>query len=363
LKELRKEFIEPLIAQYRGRVVKLIGDGALVEFASAVDGVECAVAIQRGAAEREAPVPEARRITFRIGVNIGDIIVEDGDILGDGVNVAARFEGLAEPDGICIARNVYDQVKAKLDVAFEPMSEHRVKNIAEPVTAYRVNLSAPGRASRRRSVWTQRRWQAAAATVAIVVVLGAGGAWYALWPQLPAPGMPTAAGPAAEEKPVLSLPDKPSIAVLPFRNLSGDTEQEYFADAVMEDIITGLARFRNLFVISSNSSFKYKDQAVDIKEVGRELGVRFVLEGSIRRSADRLRVTTQFIDATTDEHLWAESYDRELTVSNFFEVQDDITQQVVALLGSDQGRLRWTPCSSWRRVMPISAVMLKLKPQ
>jgi adenylate cyclase len=253
LKELRKEFIEPLIAQYRGRVVKLIGDGALVEFASAVDGVECAVAIQRGAAEREAPVPEARRITFRIGVNIGDIIVEDGDILGDGVNVAARFEGLAEPGGICIARNVYDQVKAKLDVAFEPMSEHRVKNIAEPVTAYRVNLSAPGRASRRRSVWTQRRWQAAAATVAIVVVLGAGGAWYALWPQLPAPGMPTAAGPAAEEKPVLSLPDKPSIAVLPFRNLSGDTEQEYFADAVMEDIITGLARFRNLFVISSNS--------------------------------------------------------------------------------------------------------------
>ncbi len=177
LKALRQTFIEPLIADYRGRVVKLMGDGALVEFASAVDAVECAAAIQKGVAEREAVFPEDRRLAFRIGINVGDIIVEDGDILGDGVNVAARLEGLAEPGGICIARNVWNQVKAKLDLAFEPMGEHRVKNIAEPVTVYRVNLDAPGRASGRRSIWARRRWQAAAAVV-LLLALAAGGAWY-----------------------------------------------------------------------------------------------------------------------------------------------------------------------------------------
>jgi adenylate cyclase len=293
LKALRKEFIEPLIADYRGRVVKLMGDGVLVEFASAVDAVECAVAVQRGVAEREAAVPDARRIAFRIGVNIGDIIVEDGDILGDGVNVAARLEGLAEPGEICIARNVDNQVKTKLDLAFEPMGEHRVKNIAEPVTAYRVNLDAPGRASRRSPVWTQRRWQAAAAMVALLVALGAGGAWYARWRLMPAPdattAQPAAVLAAAREGPALPLPNKPSIVVLPFSNLSGDAEQEYFADALTEDIITGLARFRESFVISSNSSLRYKGQAVDIRQVGRELGVRFALEGSVRRLDDRLR--------------------------------------------------------------------------
>jgi adenylate cyclase len=324
----------------------------LVEFASAVDAVECAVAVQRDVAEREASIPENRRIAFRIGVNIGDIIVEDGDILGDGVNVAARLEGLAEPGEICIARNVYNQVKTKLDLAFEPMGEHRVKNIAEPVTAYRVNLDAPGRASRRRPVWTQRRWQAAAAMVALLVALGAGGAWYALWPLMPAPDPTTTAQPAAvlaaaREGPALPLPNKPSIVVLPFSNLSGDAEQEYFAHALTEDIITGLARFRELFVISSNSSFRYKGQAVDIKQVGRELGVRFALEGSVRRSNDRLRVTTQLIDAMTNQHLWAETYDRELTAANVFEVQDDITQQVVAALGT--GMLYATVSNSAQR--------------
>ena len=340
LRALRKEVIEPLVTDYHGRIVKLMGDGALVEFASAVDAVECAVAIQKSVAEREAAVPEDRRIQFRIGINVGDIIVEDGDILGDGVNVAARLEGLAEPGGICVARNVWNQVKAKLDLGFEPMGEHRVKNIAEPVTVYRVNLDAPGRASRRRPVWTQPRWQAAAAVV-LLLVLGSGATWYAIY--RPAPETITAEGaavvPAVAEKPALPLPDKPSIVVLPFSNLSGDAGQEYFADAVTEDIITGLARFRGLFVISSNSSFRYKGRAVDIKEAGRELGVRFALEGSVRRSEDRLRITAQLIDALTDEHLWAETYDRELTAANFFEVQDNITQQVVAELGSHQGRI------------------------
>ena len=284
LKALRKEFIEPLIAEYRGRVVKLMGDGALLEFASAVDAVECAVAIQNGVAEREAAVPEDRRLAFRIGINVGDIIVEDGDILGDGVNVAARLEGLAEPGGICIARNVYNQVKAKLDLAFEPMGEHRVKNIAEPLTVYRLNLDAPGRASHRRSLWTQSRWQAAAAAVVLLLAAAATGAWYTLWPPVPESitAESAAVTPAAAKKPALPLPDKPSIAVLPFDNLSGDPKQERLAGGLTEDVITDLSRFRELFVIARNSTEVYKGKAVDIRQVGRELGVRYVLEGSLQ---------------------------------------------------------------------------------
>jgi adenylate cyclase len=340
LKAMRQDVIEPLIAEYHGRVVKLMGDGALVEFASAVDAVECAIAIQKGITACEAAIPESRRIAFRIGINIGDIIVEDGDILGDGVNVAARLEGLAEPGGICIARNVYDQVKAKLDRAFEPLGEHRVKNIAEPLTVYRVNPDVATSASHRRWVWRQRRWQAAAAAL-LALLLALGGGAFGLWWPAPAPDATTAeGGPAtAEGKPALPLPDKPSIVVLPFSNLSGDAEQEYFADALTEDVITGLAQFRDLFVISGNSSFAYKGKVIDIKQVGHELGIRFVLEGSVRRSEGRLRVTTQLIDATTDEHLWAETYDRELTAAKLFEVQDTITRQVLAQLGGLHGKL------------------------
>jgi adenylate cyclase len=312
----------------------------LVEFASAVDAVECAVAIQTGIAEREAALPEDRRIAFRIGINVGDIIVEDGDILGDGVNVAARLEGLAEPGGICIARNVHDQVKAKLALPFEEMGQHRVKNIAEPITVYRISPDVPAGVS-RRPLWGQRRWRAAAAALVALVTAGAVGAWFVLWRPAPAPDATTTqGGPAtAEDKPALPLPNKPSIVVLPFTNLSGDAGQEYFADAVTEDIITGLGQFRDLFVISGNSSFTYKGNAVDIKQVGRELGVHFVLQGSVRRSENRLRVTTQLIDATTGEHMWAETYDQEFTAANFFEVQDTITRQVVAELGGIYGKL------------------------
>jgi adenylate cyclase len=341
VKAHRVELVEPLIADYRGRVVKRTGDGALVEFGSAVDAVECAVAIQNGMVEREAAEPETRRIRYRIGINIGDIVLEDDDIFGDGVNVAARLEGLAEPGGICVARNVYNQVKAKLDLAFKPMGEHRVKNIAEPIIVYRV-LRGPGARTQTRPaaiVWALRGYRPAVIAAAVVVVLVAGGAgaWYVFWrPDMttPATVAEIAGSGAIQARPALPLPDKPSIVVLPFTNLSGDPKQEYFADAVTEDIITGLARFRELFVISSNSSFRYKGQAVDIKQVGRELGVRFVLEGSVRRSDDRLRVTTQLIDAMTDQHLWAETYDRKLTAASVFEVQDDITHQVIAELGS-----------------------------
>ena len=249
LKALRKELIEPLVAEHRGRVVKLMGDGALVEFASAVDAVECAVAVQRGVAEREAAVPDSRRIAFRIGINVGDIIVEDLDILGDGVNIAARLEALAEPGGICIARNVWNQVKAKLDLGFEPMGEHRVKNIAEPITVYRVLPGTGGaktRSSRMASALRGRRPGAIAAAVAVLLVAGAAGAWYALW------------------RPSEPLPlDQPSIAVLPFDNLSGDDATGRLADGITEDIITDLALFAYLDVIARNSTLPYKDRPVD----------------------------------------------------------------------------------------------------
>ena len=338
LKALRLEFIAPLIAEYHGRVVKLMGDGALVEFASVVDAVECAVAIQNGVAEREAAVPESQRIVFRIGINVGDIIVEDGDILGDGVNVAARLEGLAEPGGICLAHNVWNQVKAKLDLAFEPMGEHRVKNIAEPITVFRVNLDASGRASRRQSVWMQRRWQAAAA-VGLLLALGGGGAWYGMSRTASVPDATAAQGSAAvaapESKPALPLPDKPSIAVLPFENLSGDPKQERLAGGLTEDVITNLSRFRELFVIARNSTEVYKGKPVDVRQVGRELGVRYVLEGSLQTQDDRVRITAQLIDAATGNHVWSERYDRPL--DDFFQVQDDVTQQIAATLGGVAG--------------------------
>jgi adenylate cyclase len=257
----RIELAEPLTAEYHGRVVKLTGDGALVEFASAVDAVECAVAIQNGMAEREAAEPEERRIRFRIGINIGDIVLEDGDIFGDGVNVAARLEGLAEPGGICIARNVYNQVKGKLDLAFEPMGEHKVKNIAEPITVYRVRPGPRGATRTRHadlaSMLRGRRLAAIAAVVIALLAAGVVGAWYAFWQPAAAPPAAVAgiAGRgAAQAKPALPLPDKPSIAVLPFDNLSGEGRYERLAGGLTEDIITDLSRFRELFVIARNST-------------------------------------------------------------------------------------------------------------
>ena len=283
LKSLRKELMQPKIAGGRGRVVKLMGDGLLAEFPSVVEAVRCAVDIQQDMAGREADLPDERRLRLRIGVNLGDIIVEGSDIYGDGVNVAARLEGLAEPGGICISGKVYEEVRNKLPTAFEDLGEQEVKNIAEPVRVY--------------------RWTDATAD--------------------PKPGMAGAEG-------ALPLPDKPAIAVLPFTNMSGDPEQEFFADGITEDIITALSKLRWFLVIARNSTFVYKGKALDIKQIGRELGVRYILEGSVRKVGNRIRITAQLIDAKSGAHLWAQHYDRELT--DIFQLQDDITQSVTATI-------------------------------
>jgi class 3 adenylate cyclase len=253
LKALRKDFLEPKTAEHHGRVVKLTGDGALIEFASVVDAVECAAALQNGVAERQAELPQDQRIAFRIGINIGDIIIEDGDIYGDGVNIAARLEGLADPGGICVARNVYNQVKGKVAFGFEPLGEHRVKNIPEPVTVYRLLRDGQLASKLRPKRAGMPRWRwAALAMVALAVFAAAG---VAVWRQ---PWQHPAAAPAQ------ALPDKPSIAVLPFENLSDDAEEGYFADGMTDDLITELSKISGLFTIARNSVFTYKDKPVDI---------------------------------------------------------------------------------------------------
>jgi adenylate cyclase len=277
LRTLFREVVDPTITGHRGRSVKNTGDGILVEFASVVDAVRCAVEVQRAMADRNDDVPTERRIEFRVGINLGDVIAEAGDIFGDGVNVAARLEALAEPGGICISRVVRDQVRDKLDIVFEDMGEQQVKNIARPVRVYRVRKA-------------------------------------------------NAQTPLPPAQPALALPDKPSVAVLPFANMSTDPEQEFFADGIAEDVITALSRYPSLFVIARNSSFTYKGRAVDVKEIGRELGVRYVLEGSLRKSGNRIRVTAQLVEAETGKHVWAERYDRDL--ADIFAVQDEITEAV-----------------------------------
>jgi TolB-like protein/tetratricopeptide (TPR) repeat protein len=281
LKAHLRELVDPRIKEHRGRTVKNTGDGMLVEFLSVVDAVRCAVEIQREMAERNAAVPAPQRIEFRIGINLGDVLVEEHDIFGDGVNVAARLEALAEPGGICVSRVVRDQVRDKLDFAFEDMGEQQVKNIARPVRVYRVGSAA-----------TPEQ------------------------PAVPATALP--------------LPDKPSIAVMPFANMSGDPEQEYFADGMVEEIITALSRIRSLFVIARNSTFTYKGQAVDVKQVGRELGVHYALEGSVRKAGNRVRITAQLIDASSGAHLWADRFDGSL--DDVFDLQDQVTASVVGAI-------------------------------
>jgi adenylate cyclase len=268
------------IGQYNGRVVDSPGDNVLAEFASAVDALQCAVEIQKKLKKENDRLVQSKRLEFRIGVNIGDVILDGNRIYGDGVNVASRIEGLAEPGGVCLSKSAYEQIKKKLDFGFEYMGEHPVKNISEPVSVYKVLVDS-------------ERSQ-----------------------------------PLVEEQ--LELPDKPSIAVLPFVNMSGDPEQEYFSDGITEDIITNLSKVSGLFVISRNSSFLYKGKTVKIQDVARDLGVRYVLEGSVRRGSDRIRITAQLIDGKTDHHVWADSYDREL--KDIFAIQDEVTQKVVSEL-------------------------------
>jgi TolB-like protein/class 3 adenylate cyclase/tetratricopeptide (TPR) repeat protein len=330
----RKEFIEPLVAEYRGRLVKLNGDGALVEFASALDAVECAVVIQRGVAEREAPEPASRRFLFRIGINLGDIILDEDDIYGDGVNVAYRLEGLAEPGGICIARKVHDEVKNKLNLGFQPMGEHRVKNIAEPITVYRVLPGPSGTARMTRHAAIARVLGgpppvAIAAAVILMLAAGMAGAWYALWQPTPEPTTPVVAEAAA--RPALPSPERPSIAVLPFENFSGDKTTGRLADGITEDIITDLARFRDLDVIARNSTAVYKGRPVDVRQVGEDLSVGYVLAGSIQRQTNRVRVTAQLVNTRSGSHAWSERWDR--PVEDVFAVQGEIAEQVAGRLG------------------------------
>ncbi len=282
LRALRSDLIDPTIAVHNGRVVKRTGDGALVEFRSVVDAVRCAIEIQNAMVERNSGVPAERRIEFRIGIHLGDVVEEsDGDLMGDGVNIAARLEGIAQPGAICLSEDAYRQVKARLNLEVSDLGQTQLKNIAETIRVYALQVGAP---SDPKS--------------------------------------------APEDKP--AAPDMPSIAVLPFQNMSGDPEQEYFADGISEDIITALSKLSQLFVIARNSSFTFKGKSVHVREVGKDLGVRYVLEGSVRKSGNRVRITSQLIDASTGGHLWAERFDRDLT--DIFAVQDDVTRQIVAAL-------------------------------
>jgi adenylate cyclase len=304
LKALRRELVDPKIAEHHGRIVKTTGDGLLVEFASVVDAVRCAVAVQQAIPERNTGVDADNRIELRIGINLGDVIVEGDDLYGDGVNIAARIEALADAGGVLVSNTVHDHVRDRLPFVFEDLGEQQVKNIARPVRVYRV-----------RATLTH--------------------------PDANAPGSPLSriAGEGAERQrreagegspPALALPDKPSIAVLPFANMSGDPEQEYFADGMVEEIITALSRIRWLFVIARNSSFTYKGQAVNVKQVGRELGVRYVLEGSVRKGGGQVRITTQLIDALSGVHLWADRFDGSL--EDVFDLQDKIAVSVAGVI-------------------------------
>jgi adenylate cyclase len=325
--ETYREVMSTLIKQHRGRVVDSPGDNVLAEFGSVVDAVQCGVAVQNELQARNAELPENRRMQFRIGINLGDVIEEGDRIYGDGVNIAARIEGLAEPGGICISKTAYDHVKNKLEIGYEYLGEHTVKNIAEPVRVYRV-LTEPESAGKvigeKRFLGRFSRRTAFAAIIILVIVAGGLIGWNIYLQQS------KKVEPASLDKMAYPLPDKPSIAVLPFVNMSGDPEQEYFSDGITEEIITSLSKVPQLLVIARNSTFTYKGKSVKVQQVAEELGVQYVLEGSVRKSGDKVRVTTQLIDALTGHHLWAERYDR--NVKDIFAVQDEITMKILTEL-------------------------------
>ena len=319
LRSLRSDLFDPTIAVHHGRVVKRTGDGALVEFRSVVEAVRCAIEVQNGMVERNAGLPSDRRIELRIGIHLGDVVEEsDGDLMGDGVNIAARLEGVAMPGTICLSEDAYRQVKARLDIAVDDLGATALKNIADPIRIYSLQVGLPARVK---------------------------------------PELQTEAAVSGQQSAPLALPDKPSIAILAFQNMSGDSEQEFFADGIAEDIITALSKAHWLFVIARNSSFTYKGKSVDVRQVGRELGVRYVLEGSVRKAANRVRITAQLIDAGGGQHIWAERYDRAL--EDIFVVQDEITQSITGAIAPGivaaeiqriQGK-KVTELAQWERVM------------
>lgn len=341
----RKELIEPKVRQYNGRIVKLMGDGALMEFPSAVDAVAFAVEAQCAMAERNEGIPATRQIVYRIGINVGDIIIEDDDIFGDGVNIAARLEALAEPGGICVARNVLNQVKGKLDLTFKLLGKRKVKNIAQPVTAHRVLLDDKAdklRTEVQTAASARSGWQAYAAAALVLLLVAAGGIiWWQPW-------QPSEEPTRVETTAEAQLPDKPSIAVLPFANLSNDKEHEYFSDGISEDLITDLSKISGLIVVARNSTFSYKGQAVDIRKIAVDLGVQYVVEGSVRRVGGRVRITAQLIDAKTGYHVWAERYDREL--KDIFELQDDVREKIVSALAVKLTPSQTELLSHWNRI-------------
>ena len=324
LEGLKAEILDPLIAQHRGRVVKLMGDGFLVEFASVVDALACALAWQDAVEVRASQVSEDRALRFRIGVNLGDVMVKGNDVYGDGVNVAARLEGMAEPGSVLVSRTVFDHAKGKVNAVFKDLGERELKNIAEPVRVFRVSMEsqATGAPALATTAPKSRRRPVIAVILVLLVVAASATLWQRPWEPREEP--------ASIERMAFPLPDKPSIAVLPFTNLSDDPSQEYFVDGMTEDLITDLSRISGLFVIARNSSFSYKGRQVRVRQVAEELGVRYVLEGSVRRAGDEVRINAQLIDATTGGHLWAERYDRKL--DNIFAVQNTITERIVQAL-------------------------------
>ena len=339
LKALRQEYIEPRIAEHRGHIVKLTGDGALVEFPSVVDAINCAIALQKVIPAQQANIPVNQRIYIRIGINIGDVIMDDGDIYGDGVNIAARLEPLAEPGGVCVSRTVYEYAKSNASFTFEPMGQHQVKNIPEPVTVYRVvtgnetTLSrTPSRAKLRLSHF-----------VVSIVILALGSAvifplWYSSWSTQ-----------QSVRDEMLPSDEKPWLAVLPFDNLSDDSDQEYFADGLTDDLITDLSKISGLSVIARNSVFAYKGGSIDVRDIAKGLNVDYVLEGSVRRAGRRVRINAQLVDGKSGNHLWADRFDRE--AEDVFSVQDEVIQHIIQALAvelsaSEEERLDRPPTTN-----------------
>jgi TolB-like protein/class 3 adenylate cyclase/Flp pilus assembly protein TadD len=342
LKRLRKDLIEPVLERYGGRFVDLKGDGAIVEFGSVISTVEAAVEIQRAMLAQDPDLPESERIRYRIGINLGDVIIDGDTIYGDGVNVAARIESLCEPGGVWLSRSVYNQVKGKVDLALVPSGLHQVKNISEAVETFRVALNGVAPAPAPQTIVARpraQRWVLPTAGALFVLLLIAGGWW---WHQDHDPAR-------AGGSPLLA---KTSLAVLPFANLSGDERWERFTDGITEDLITDLAQDSDLLVIARNSTQAYKGKAVDVRRVGQDLGVRYVLEGSLQVGTGRVRLTAQLIDATTGGHLWAERYDR--PEEGLFAIQDEVAQKVAAALGGWYGRLNETRRGEAKRRPPTS---------
>ncbi len=323
-----KVLIRNLVGEHRGRVVGSPGDNVLAEFASVVDAVECAVEIQQVLRAKNALLPETRKMDFRIGINLGDVIEEEDSIYGDGVNIAARLEGLADPGGICISGSAYEQIENKIPLHYDYLGEHEVKNIAKPVRVYRARIEpeeAPSPVPEEKKPERKKLSRAVLASIALVLIAGVALLYqFAFRPSAPKTEV------AFKEKMAYPLPDVPSIAVLPFANMSGDPKQEFFSDGITEDIITALSKVPKLFVIARNSTFTYKGKPVKVERVSEELGVRYVLEGSVQRSADRIRINAQLIDALTGQHLWAERYDRDL--KDLFALQDEITMKILTAI-------------------------------